>query len=664
MHNIRHRHLFTVSVITLIIITAFMRLYHLSDIAYGLHLDESYNGLDAYSLIGKPPWDWPVFFTSNFGREPLHIYLTTVVQLVLGPTKLALRVMPALASIALTPALIWLGWEIAPYLDIKHRKIFALWTGASVLTLLWAQMHARILVRGGLFLLLEVLILSSVWRAWTTQKLKWWLLAGFLAGLSLYTYLPARLLPLLFAVLLVALFFQQRERLNTQWGGIVAAVIVAIITAGPILIYFAGHPDDFLLRTGQVSIFSPEQSVNMVEQVGKVLGMAFIRGDSNLRMNYPYRPILDIFTTIPFLIGLVILFRHPLKIGSIFLFSLVAIMLSPTLLSVDPPNFGRAIGALPFFTILIAMGLDWGLRRVELWKPEKKTAFILLGSILLVISTLITWQIYFVKLQRIPGRFDLWDEGPTQLAYHVRNSDINRRVYIGPGEQGLNHPTVRYLLLTQPQGRVHGFDGRTCLRISTDTPAFYYFINNDFVRGPALLSSYLPDSEIEDVVFDHFGNVWAKRLIQSTTNQVVFPEMIPLQVELSDGIQLNGYWLSSSQIKPGEHLYVRLFWQAQDTPENNYTAFVHLIHMQGQDKSVVVGADSQPGLGSCRTDDWLAHEVIVDEKELIIPAELSSDDNYYLEIGFYTLNDGKRLMIPESQDNSIVIGPIPVSHQQ
>ena len=36
----------------------------------------------------------------------------------------------------------------------------------------------------------------DLWRAWRSNRLRWWAVAGFLAGLSFYTYLPARLLPL------------------------------------------------------------------------------------------------------------------------------------------------------------------------------------------------------------------------------------------------------------------------------------------------------------------------------------------------------------------------------------------------------------------------------------------------------------------------------------
>ena len=660
----RESWLFFAGFILLIILTVLMRFYYLNEISYGLHLDEAYNGLDAYRLVGKAPWKWPVFFTSNFGREPLLIYLTSLAQQLFGPTKLALRIVPAVISVLLTPALVWLGWEMAPHLSVHYRKNFALWSGVGVLSLLWAQMHARILVRGGLFLLLEVLILASFWRAWNTQKWTKWLgLAGFLTGLSFYTYLPARLLPLFFLLVAPFLFLETRQFRLRPWRGIALGLLITLLISWPLLSYFWEHPQDFLLRSEQVSILSSKENINYVEQVINVLGMAFVQGDSNLRMNYPRRPVLDIFTVAPFLLGLLIVMRRPIQYGAFSLLGLAFVMLLPTFLSVDPPNFGRAIGALPFFTLCIALGLErlsqWS-GRVKKWLP--KIVFFL-SYCLLLGSALLTWQIYFIKLPQIPDRFYMWDEGPTRLAYHVASSDPNKRVYIGPGIQGLDHPTVRYLLLRQPSDRIHGFDGRTCLRVPTGEPAIYYFINNDFVRGPSLLHSYLPDSLEHDVIFDPWGNVWAKRIDQPANGRVVFPEMKPYPIILDDGIRLNGYWLSQSQLQAGQRLYVRLFWQATAKPSQDYTIFVHLIRTNSPEEvsmsTLLMGEDSKPGKGSCSTIDWLPGEVIVDEKELVLPASLDPNGVYYLEVGLYTLENGRRLNIPGSAENRILIGPLP-----
>lgn len=656
----RQRRLFWVVAGLLTLIAVVMRFYKLSEIPFGLHLDETYSSLDAHSLIGLPPWRWPLFFKSNFAEEPLHVYLEALAQMWLGPTKLAVRSVPALIGVGVIPALIWLGWEMAPHLGVRRRYHFALWTGAAALTLLWAQMHARILVRNGFFLLFEILVLASFWRAWNEQKsTKWWALSGFFAGIAFYTYLPVRLLPLFFLLLMPLLILRERKNWRRQWRGAILAVLVGLLTALPLLLYFWGHPEDFWLRSDQVSIFSDGTNVSFWSQVTGILGMAFVRGDLNLRMNYPLRPVLDIFTTLPFLIGFVFALRRFLHPGYFSLFALAISMLLPSLLSLDTPNFGRAIGALPVFTLCIALGLEQLTQWAERVGQRVVRSAILLGYGLLLAGTLLTWRVYFVDWAQLPDVFHLWDEGVTRMAYDADATDPSSRVYFAP--QGVNHPTTRFLLLEQPPNRINGFDSRICVRVPTDVPAIYYFVFDDFYRGPALLQSYLPDSQINDKIVDSSGNVWAKRLDQPAGGVVQFPEQTPLSVSLTDGIALQGYWLSQSQLTPGDGLFVRLFWQVTAPPSQDYTAFVHLIRMDASGASTqLVGADSQPGGGSCPTGEWLPGEVVVDEMQFVVPGELPvvPDTDYYLEIGFYTLADGRRLDIPDNADDRILIGPL------
>ncbi len=661
----RRRLWFWAAVVAMTALTAVMRFYRLTDIPFGLHLDEAYNGLDAYSLLGKPLWDWPLFFPRNFGREPLHIYLEALVQAVFGPTKLAVRFLPAAVSVAVTPALVWLGWEWAPHLGVRKRRHFALMTGLAVLTLLWSQMHARILVRGGLFLLLEVLILASFWRAWNVEKpVRWWALAGFLAGVSFYTYLPARLLPLYFLLVVPVLLWRNPglralDQVRVHWRGATLAVVVGLATAAPLLVYFFYHPEDFLLRSSQVVIFADRVNETFSEQVLGILGMAFVRGDFNVRMNYPLRPVLDLFMVGPFLLGLARLVQGARRPGPYGALALAAVMLLPTLLSEDAPNFGRAIGALPVFTLAIALGLE----QLLIWSQARGPLFArggaALGYGLLLASVVVTWRAYFVAYARLPEVFHVWDEGMTRMAYDAASTDPGARVYFAP--QGFEHPTTQFLLLEQPPHRINGFDSRICVRVATDAPAFYYFVFDDFYRGPVLLQNYLPDSSMHTAVVDTQGNVWAKRLDQPAGGRVQFPEQVSFPVALSDGISLQGYWLSEPEPRPGDRLYVRLFWRVDAAPTQDYTAFAHLVSVDSTGASTqLAGADSRPGGGSCPTNLWLPGEVVVDELQFVTPAETTDpeDADLYIEVGFYTLADGRRLDIPDNAEDRILIGPL------
>src|SRR5690606_11262387 len=105
-----------------------------------------------------PIYRWPIFFTGNFGREPLHVYLMAAAQALLGPGVDALRSVSALCCVALGPALAWLAWEIAPSLGLERKRL-SLWAAAVPLTILFAQILSRYATRNMPLAILETLLM-------------------------------------------------------------------------------------------------------------------------------------------------------------------------------------------------------------------------------------------------------------------------------------------------------------------------------------------------------------------------------------------------------------------------------------------------------------------------------------------------------------------------
>ncbi len=691
MRDWHKRHWLLLGLLTLLAVG--MRFYRLDQLPPGLHSDEAYNGLDALSLVGEPLWAWPLFFSANNGREPLYIYLSVLPHWIWGASILSVRLVPALAGVLMTPASAWLAWELAPSLQVKSRARFALWAGLAVLGLLWSQMFSRFGVRISLFLLLETLFWAALWRAWHNPidvksavpigasgiplplgailsptrraNLFLWILAGILAGLSFYTYLPSRILPALLLPVAALILLRHRDALGRRWRGIGFFLLTAALVSAPLAVHFLQNPADFVSRTSQVSEYSQGGIPAILANIEPVLGMAFVRGDSNLLVNVPLRPVLDAVTTVPFLLGILLLLWRFYRPGPLFLLSGLVVMLLPTFLSGEAPNFGRAIGALPVFVLAIVLGVDrlttWG----EKWWPLGRRWFSLAGWIVLLAAFVLTRRAYFDKWASVPDLYIWWDQGYTDLARHMiaagnGATDPVDRVYVSP--RNADHTTMRYLLKTHPDvPPLQGFDGRVCVRVTTDQPAHYYFLADEDFRGPTLLQSYLPDSTLQVAVSNPAGDPWATLLTHPAGGVVQFPEQTPLAVPMADGIALQGYWLSQAQLTPGEALYVRLFWNVTATPSQDYTAFAHLIRMDSSGGSAqLAGADQRPGAGSCPTNQWLPREVVVDEMQFVVPADLptTADEEYYLEIGFYTLADGRRLDIPDNAEDRILIGPL------
>jgi len=638
-----------------------IRLYKVDSIPAGLFWDEAYEGLDAFSLFGRPLTEWPLFFTAINGREPFFVYLVHLAQNVGGPSVWSVRVISAGAGALLTPALVWLAWELAPLLGILRRRRFALWSGLASLALLWPQTIARLGQRISLFGLLEVLAFAALWRAWRTGRLGWWLVAGLLAGLSFYTYLAVRLLPFVFVPVALLLLWREREKIWQARWGLVAFLLAALATAAPLLLHFARQPAHFSMRTGQVNILSQGGLPALAQNALTVLGMAFVRGDFNLRLNLPNRPVLDVFTILPFLCGLALALLRLGRPAYLFLLSGLAVLLVPTVLSEEAPNFGRSFGAYPFFVLCLALGVDWLSEASRKHRPRLGTVVALAGSGALIGATLLAVRLYFVDWATHPESFAAWDTGYTRVAEDIlalRKSQPDLRVYAGP--LLAENPTVEYLLAgEEADAYPQGFDGRVCVRVATDRPAVYYILSAVDGRGEPLLSGYLPQSSLRPVVWDEAGRVWATALEQPAGGAVIFPEMQPQPAALSDGIDLRGYQLfPPAEMEAGGTFYTRLFWQVSSPPTSEYTAFAHLLRRDEKGDLVwLAGADRPPGDGSCPTSEWLPGEVVIDELQFALPADLPAGE-LFVAVGFYRAADQQRLTIPGTANNQILIGPV------
>ncbi|MGQ9676445.1 MAG: hypothetical protein ACUVX1_12355 [Chloroflexota bacterium] len=112
------------------------------------------------------------------------------------------------------------------------------------------------------------------------------------------------------------------------------------------------------------------------------------------------------------------------------------------------------------------------------------------------------------------------------------------------------------------------------------------------------------------------------------------------EVWLEDKVELLGYDLSSSEVRPGDVLRVTLHWRGGE-PKEDYTVFVHLMNEAGQ---LVAQVDSQPGNGAYPTSIWDKDEYVRDEHFLSTPRDLPEGD-YTLVVGMYLPQNGQRIQV-------------------
>jgi len=120
-------------------------------------------------------------------------------------------------------------------------------------------------------------------------------------------------------------------------------------------------------------------------------------------------------------------------------------------------------------------------------------------------------------------------------------------------------------------------------------------------------------------------------------------------------IRLVGYSLAPEAPTPGGVLSLTLYWQPDGPTAKPYTVFTHLDDAQGVTRSQ---RDSEPAGGQRPTTGWRAGEEIADNYGLPLPDDLAPGE-YRLEVGFYQLQEGTRLLLPNGE-NRLVLATVSV----
>lgn len=88
-------------------------------------------------------------------------------------------------------------------------------------------------------------------------------------------------------------------------------------------------------------------------------------------------------------------------------------------------------------------------------------------------------------------------------------------------------------------------------------------------------------------------------------------ESIPNRIDVTygEGMRLQGYELEGDEFRPGEFVYVTLYWQDLAQMERDYSVSLFLLTPSGD---LLGQEDSYPGLGSYPTSDWKPGDTVSD----------------------------------------------------
>jgi len=386
-----------------LLVAAVLRFAALSSLPPAHYRDVAATALDALRAASGHPRLHYVY------DEGLFANLMGLVFLIAGVSDASVRFLGALCGVLTCAGVLFLG-----------RSLGAGRAGLYGAFLLGVSLWHVVLSRSGFRAVLLPLLLSFAvgglvdgLRRAAKGRLA---IAGLLFGLCAHTYPSSRVVPLLMAIVLVAELGFDPGRWRRAVPGLLIAVVLAALVAGPMLVHYVHHPEDFNNPQRIVSIFSqrlPTGSAGpyLRSNLLSTLLMFHLKGDANWRHNLPGAPLLDPLTGVLFLVGLgaaVLMLRGGFerlvsrpRASAVVLLGWVAVLLLPNLLSVEGVPHGlRSCGVLPAVMLLSGFGVAIA---EELLAPRIGRRRLLVTG-LLVASLMATWTgyRYFVVWGRDP----------------------------------------------------------------------------------------------------------------------------------------------------------------------------------------------------------------------------------------------------------------------
>lgn len=428
-----------------ILIAAFaLRFTNVGSLPSGLFPDEAENGMDV--LTANATGHYKLFYEANNGREGLFINIQAISVKFLGNNITALR-LPSVIFGTLTV----LGVFLLTY-ELLQSYAAGLIGAYLIAFSYWAINFSRIGFRAIMVPFILTFAFYFLFKGLRTKKLHDFIIAGFIYGLGLHTYIAFRVSPLVLVVLLISLLITRRRFLAEYWKHIFVFAVAMFIAAAPMLLdFFVWHPEHYASRTSAISVLNPAVNQgHLFLTVAKTFGLSiqkyFAMGDLNIRDNYPPYPLLNSLVGIAFLIGFIYIslkFFHLVYVRfknnvrdkklDVYVFLLIWLftLLIPEFLAAEGnPHALRSIGTLPVVIIIAVIPFMWVVKKYHSYGHSFRIFIISILIFTFAFIGIADPIKYFVFFANNPKQHEAFDESMTDAAYYVNGLPASTEKYI------------------------------------------------------------------------------------------------------------------------------------------------------------------------------------------------------------------------------------------
>ncbi len=327
--------------------------------------------------------DYKIFFPNNGGREPVQMYLLSMLSALpgLGFDFYTLKFLAVVESALTLPLLFWMGMELLGGDRPRFKKVVALLLMALVASSYWHVIVSRQGLRIPLTPLVTALLLVYLARAMRYNRRSDYVKAALVLGFGLYTYQAVRMLPVLivigvfFAIWMRAVSWRQRLLYLVH---LAILVFVSLMVFLPMLHFWLDFPNSFWMRTStrllgdHLAFATVDDAVEalsanipiLMHNIRNALLMYNWKGDIGWFNGASEHPVMDTLTGGFLILGAAAWLARMIKSRDPvvwFMPVVILIMLMPTALSLAHPEANpsnsRALGTVPVVYLFAALPL-------------------------------------------------------------------------------------------------------------------------------------------------------------------------------------------------------------------------------------------------------------------------------------------------------------------
>jgi hypothetical protein len=328
----------------------------------------------------------------------------------------------------------------------------------------------------------------------------------------------------------------------------------------------------------------------------------------------------------------------PYMLGDLLLTSTVVIA------NLELGGYGRLRYLFP---AALALSVVWGLSLIQVWMTLGRRGVGWAAVIVLAVNF------------GLPALFTDAD-----LIADYRRTDSNQLTWEYTDASLPNDGAV----MTPRDSRTHliwnrpysGFNGQTAFEIVFDEEPSHsppaYFAEQG-IRYVVFTQTDRRRVYAGDAMSTFIRQLWPLKTIVADPSTVagettfiyqIVPPQVTENAVFGDQIALVGYDLSNATaLQVGESFTVRPYWQAIQTPQTNYSLFVHL-HPADDPTQVIAQHDGAPAAETRLTVTWDdPDERLVGSDVTLTVLPETPDGDYTLALGLYDFVSGARLTLPD-----------------